>query len=167
MKKIIRLTESDLHKLVKESVNRILAESTYSKRGRQQAISVGRRTIRGCVPDPIIERYVREFEEKYLRGCSDYLYKFLPKFVEIAFKDRDAYQRAGSAILDLNYLSRSKDTLNNQEIRSEFEKINNAKTADDLENIRNVIQSLIDSRWGEKEDEDPWQKRYPNGDLDY
>lgn len=150
MKKIIRLTESDLHKLVKESVNRILAESTYSKRGRQQAIAVGRRTIRGCVPDPIIERYVREFEEKYLRGCSDYLYKFLPKFVEIAFKDRDAYQRAGSAILDLNYLSRSKDTLNNQEIRSEFEKINNAKTADDLENIRNVIQSLIDSRWGEK-----------------
>ena len=31
-KKLIRLTESDLHRIVKESVNRILKESTHPRR---------------------------------------------------------------------------------------------------------------------------------------
>lgn len=33
MKKIVRLTESDLHRIIKESVNRIIKESDYMDDG--------------------------------------------------------------------------------------------------------------------------------------
>ena len=33
MKKIVRLTESDLHRIIKESVNRIINESDYMDDG--------------------------------------------------------------------------------------------------------------------------------------
>ena len=144
-KMILKLTESDLHRIVKESVNRILREgyskkntlnlneSKTRKRAIKQAIEVGRRTIRGTVPDPIIERYVHEFTDKFMMGSPDYFYAYLPVLAEIAFrsKTRDEYTQVGEATMELSRLARM------PEAREVIRGIRNANTVEDLECILN------------------------------
>lgn len=144
-KMVLRLTESDLHRIVKESVNRILREdyskkntlnlneSKTRKRAIKQAIEVGRRTIRGTVPDPIIERYVHEFTDKFMMGSPDYFYAYLPVLAEIAFrsKTRDEYTQVGEITMELSRLARM------PEAREVIRGIRNANTVEDLEGILN------------------------------
>ena len=122
---------------------RMLTESKNSKHYRQKAIEVGRRTIGGNVPDQNIEQYVRDFEQKYLRGCSDYFYKFLPKFVELAFKTGETYRTVGEIANKLVFLSRDAN------LKGELEQINSARSAEDLRNIYMKIKSMEDKKWHE------------------
>jgi hypothetical protein len=96
MKRMIRLTESDLHQIVKESVNRILREgyskknflslneSKNSHRAKKQALAIASQLLDW---DEIRANHVVEmFMEKFLKGCDDWFIKFLPKLVEIYLK---------------------------------------------------------------------------------
>jgi hypothetical protein len=130
---------------VKESVNRILREgyskkntlnlneSKTRKRAIKQAIEVERRTIRGTVSDPIIERYVHEFTDKFMMGSPDYFYVYLPVLAEIAFrsKTRDEYTQVGEVTMELSRLARM------PEAREVIRGIRNANTVEDLEGILN------------------------------
>ena len=140
-KKLIRLTEADLHRIVKESVNRILTESKNSKRYRQKAIQVAAQILGMDVADPSIENFVRNFENNLI-GCSDSFYRFLPKFIEIAsqqvkMNNKEDYSKLVVIATELCHLARD------PEARQELDKISIATNVRDLENIRNMIESKI------------------------
>lgn len=78
-KKLIRLTESDLHKIVKESVNRVLNESTIFDRKIPEVIEfleeLERRLESGLLTVNGFEGGNRMFAMSSLRECVSYLKK--------------------------------------------------------------------------------------------
>ena len=78
-KKLIRVTESDLHKIVKESVNRVLNESTIFDRKIPEVIEfleeLWRRLESGSLTVNGFEGGNRMFAIGSLRECVNYLKK--------------------------------------------------------------------------------------------
>jgi hypothetical protein len=151
-KKLIRLTEADLHRIVKESVNRILTESKNSKRYRQKAIQVAAQILGRDVADPSIENFVRNFENNLI-GCSDSFYRFLPKFIEIALNNKEDYSKVVVIATELCHLARY------PEAKQELDKISIATNVRHLENIINMIMSRIRmKRKKDPFDDDPFSR---------
>ena len=78
-KKLIRLTESDLHKIVKESVNRVLNESTIFDRKLPEVIEfleeLARRLDNGLLTVNGFEGGNRMFATSDLLSCVSWLKK--------------------------------------------------------------------------------------------
>lgn len=85
-KKFIRVTESDLHKIVKESVNKVLNESTIFDRKIPEVIEfleeLERRLESGLLTVNGFEGGNRMFAISSLRGCVSYLKKMNGNLVD-------------------------------------------------------------------------------------
>lgn len=91
-KKLIRLTESDLHKIVKESVNRILRESDgYAKWTKQVFDTFVHDILHGAV---LGKGYIRTFDEVKMH------YRLSPDKKELYLRLADGYENA-LALTDL------------------------------------------------------------------
>ena len=85
-KKFIRVTESDLHKIVKESVNRVLNESTIFDRKIPEVIEfleeLWRRLESGSLTVNGFEGGNRMCAISSLRACANYLKKMNGNLVD-------------------------------------------------------------------------------------
>ena len=86
-KKLIRLTESDIHKIVKESVNRVLNESTIFDRKLPEVIEfleeLARRLDNGLLTVNGFEGGNRMFATSDLLSCVSWLKKMNGNLVAV------------------------------------------------------------------------------------
>ena len=78
MKKVIRLTENDLHRIIKESANKILREMNYDY-GEIPSFVIRSISVNGSdVSDEFFNEFGNEFENKY--DFSSNLNDFLERY---------------------------------------------------------------------------------------
>ncbi len=72
MKKLIRLTESDLHRIVKESVKRVLREDTYSYNGDDYRNSIYDKYSSEINREEIFKENIKRFKTAYKTLSDEY-----------------------------------------------------------------------------------------------
>ena len=174
-KTILRLTESDLHRIVKKSVNRILREgyskkkvlnineSKNSHRAKKQALAIASQLLDW---DEIRANHVVEmFMEKFLNGCNDWFIKFLPKLVEIYLKAWKSGPLDSAGLKEAIELLLS---LSREEVaRGIISRIRTANTVEDLEDIAREARWAVMRERSKRETIDPWTRIGINGRHNY